>query len=121
MNPRRGHGPQLHWLLTVLIALGPWTLVSGNAGDHACCGTAIESYAIAGKSCCNAHEDQKLFATCSGHGCPAAHCAPVSFLPSVTAVLLAPVLVSGMAAAREFDASHLGAPHTPPPIVSVRS
>lgn len=98
MNPRRGHGPQLHWLLTVLIALGPWTLVSGNA-----------------------HEDQKLFATCSGHGCPAAHCAPVSFLPSVTAVLLAPVLVSGMAAAREFDASHLGAPHTPPPIVSVRS
>ena len=120
MNPRRGLGPQLHWLLTVFIALGPWTLVNGDAGDHGCCGTAIESLAVAGETCCDGHDDQKLSAACSGHGCPAAHCAPVSFLPSVSAVVLSPVPMSGIAAVRQFYASYLGAPDTPPPIVSVR-
>jgi len=117
MTPRLGPA-LLQCLLAVLVALGPWTLVSGHSGDADCCGISLEMHASAGKARCDDHQDQKPPATCS-HGCPAAHCSSVSFLPSASAFTSAPFLPTGITSADGIFTSHLAAPDTRPPIVFV--
>jgi len=117
MNPRRGLA-LLQCLITVLVALGPWTLVSGHAGDADCCGTSLEMHVAAGTTCSDEIENKSLPVTCA-HGCPAAHCSPVCFLPSVSVFASAPFLRTGIASADGIFTSHLAVPDTRPPIVFV--
>jgi len=117
MNPRRGLA-LLQCLITVLVALGPWTLVGGDAADADCCGTSLEMHAAAGMTCCGEVGDQSPPPSC-GHGCPAAHCSPVSFLPSVSVFAIVPFRTNGIPPADGIFASQLAAPDTRPPILAV--
>ena len=117
MNGRRVSSSLLNLMLALLLALGPWPVISGQESNDGCCATTTGTGTAVAHSCCVEDPENRQQQSCGDSSCPATQCSALSFLPSSEIPAHFPLPPTDTSSFSRGYTSYITGPSTPPPVL----
>jgi hypothetical protein len=115
MNDRRLSLSFLNLMLVLLLALGPWPVISSQESNDGCCTTTTATGTAAALGCCDENPENRQQQSCGAPSCPATFA--LSFLPSSEIPAHSPLPLTNTFFLSNGYTSYITGPSTPPPVL----